>query len=115
MTRLQFRLDLLTKLVYNVTDLSELFGQTKFIGNLLGAAREFSYSLKPRAQFIIRADEVAYYHYGKGRVASWMEGRKWSKGYKPPRGRVEWDQMVLSSDMALRLRCKTVTQEVSAD
>jgi len=76
----------------------------------------FTYTLKPRAQFVIRADEAAYFLHGAqdNYIAPWMQGREWRNGYKPPRGRVEWNQMVLSHDVALRFRLKEVTQEVSA-
>lgn len=75
-----------------------------------------TYILKPRVQFVIRADEAAYFLHGakNNYVAPWMQKREWKSGYKPPRGRVEWNQMVLSPDVALRFRLKEVTQEVSA-
>ena len=71
------------------------------------------YTFKPRAQFIARADELAYFLHGNGRIAPWMTGRSWNSGYKLPRGRVAWEQMVLSNDIALRYRQKEVTEEVS--
>lgn len=74
-----------------------------------------TYSLKPKVQFVLRSDEAAYFRYGEGRVASWMGDRTWRSGWKPPRGKVEWNQVVLSNDMALRFREKTVTQQVSAE
>lgn len=75
-----------------------------------------TYTLKPRVQFVIRADEAAYFLHGAedNYIAPWMKGREWKSGYKPPRGRVEWNQMVLSHDVALRFRLKEVAQEVSA-
>lgn len=79
--------------------------------------KELTYSLKPLVQFVIRADEVAFYRYGeKDRfVAPWMKGRTWSRGYRTPRGRVDWNIMVLSNTMALRYRIKSISQEVSAE
>ncbi|GEM_PF-1012367 len=74
-----------------------------------------SYTLKPRLQVVIRADELAYFLYGKTRVAPWMEGRKWNSGYKPPKARTVWEQMVLSPMMALRYRVRKDTQTVAAD
>lgn len=73
----------------------------------------FLYTLKPKAQFTTRADELAYFLYGNGRIAPWMTGRAWNSGYKPPRGRVAWEQMVLSNNVALRYRIKEVTEEVA--
>ena len=74
-----------------------------------------TYTLKPMAQFCVRANEAAYFLNGIGQVAHWMEGRKWKSGWKTPGGRVEWNQMVLSPDVALRFRVKEVTQRVSAE
>lgn len=75
-----------------------------------------TYTLKPRVQFVVRADEAAYFLHGakNNYVAPWMQEREWKSGYKPPRGRVEWNQMALSHDIALRFRLKEATQEVSA-
>lgn len=68
-------------------------------------------------QFVLRADEAAFYRYGvrDGFVAPWMSGRSWNTGVRLPKGRVDWNQMVLSNDMALRYRIKQITQEVSAE
>lgn len=75
-----------------------------------------TYILKPRVQFVVRADEAAYFLHGakNNYVAPWMRKREWKSGYKPPRGRIEWNQMVLSDDVALRFRLKEIAQEVSA-
>src|SRR3989338_489739 len=70
--------------------------------------KKLTWTLKPKAQLVVRADELAYFLYGKDQVASWMSGRSW-KTFTPPRGRTVWNQMVLSNDMAYRLRRKTVT------
>ena len=74
-----------------------------------------TYTLKPFVQFCVRANEAAYFHYGKSGIAHWMQDRAWVHGWKPPRGRVEWNMMRLSTNMALRYRIKTVTQHVSAE
>ena len=74
-----------------------------------------TYTLKPLVQFITRADEVAYYKYGQGKIASWMGNRKWQSGYKPPKGKVEWNLMTLSNDFALRYRIKEISQRVAVD
>lgn len=79
--------------------------------------KELTYSLKPLVQFVIRADEVAFYRYGEKEqfVASWMKGRSWVSGFRTPKGRIDWNLMVLSNSMALRYRIKSISQEVSAE
>jgi len=76
--------------------------------------KKLTWTLKPKAQFVVRADELAYFLYGAERVAPWMSGRSW-KPFTPPRGRTVWNQMVLSNDVAYRFRRKTVTETVAAD
>jgi hypothetical protein len=68
-------------------------------------ANELKSTLKPKAQFTIRASELAYHLHGKQErwVAPWMEGRSF-KPYKVPRGRVVWEQIVLSNDVSYRWR-----------
>jgi hypothetical protein len=76
-----------------------------------------TYTLKPLVQFVVRADEAAYYKYGipERFIASWVKGLSWEDGYKAPKGRVAWTRLSLSSELALRYRVKEVTQEVSAE
>ena len=84
---------------------------------LLGAYRhqkKLTWTLKPKAQLVVRADELAYFLYGKERVAPWMSERNW-KIFTPPRGRTVWNQMVLSNDVAYRFRRKTVTETVATN
>ena len=80
--------------------------------------KHLTYTVKPAVQFVIRANEAAYYCYGigsgVGSIAHWMGSRTW-KSWKAPKGRVEWNQMVLSPECALRYREKDVTQQVSAE
>ena len=76
--------------------------------------KHLTWTLKPKAQLVVRADELAYFLYGKERVAPWMSGRSW-KTFTPPRGRTVWNQIVLSNDMAYRLRRKTVTETVATN
>jgi len=79
------------------------------------------YTLRPQVQFQVRANEAAYFFYGginygaPGKVAYWMEGRKWNIDKKVPGGRILWNQIVLSPDMALRCRIKEITARVSAE
>lgn len=76
--------------------------------------KHLTWTLKPKAQLVVRADELAYFLYGKERVAPWMSGRSW-KTFTPPRGRTVWNQMVLSNDVAYRFRRKTVTETVATN
>ncbi|MCA9357446.1 hypothetical protein KC872_04490 [Candidatus Kaiserbacteria bacterium] len=77
----------------------------------------FTYTLKPLVQFVIRADEAAYFQFGHKTkfVAHWMGQSSWESGYRTPRGRTDWNRMVLSNKTTLRYRIKTVTEEVSAE
>ena len=68
--------------------------------------KHLTYTLKPLVQFVLRADEAAFFLYGE-------EEGYWQAGYRVPRGRVDWNQMVLSNQMALRYRLKSVTQQVA--
>lgn len=71
-----------------------------------------TWTLKPKAQLVVRADELAYFLHGENRIASWMDGRNW-KPFTPPGGRTVWNQMVLSSDVAYRFRKKIISQRVA--
>lgn len=79
-----------------------------------------TYTLKPIVQFFVRSNELAYFLYGgnfthRGKVAHWMEDRQWKSGYRIPRGKVDWNIMVLAPDVALRYRVKEITQRVSSE
>ena len=74
--------------------------------------RDLTYTLRPRVQFVVRADELAYFLYGENRIASWMSGRNW-RDYTPPKGRIVWQQIVLSNEASLRSRRKSVTESVN--
>lgn len=103
-------------------DRPEFFGNYKAVENSqngLAAAYErqkyLIYSLKPAVRFAIRANEAAYFRNGLERMAPWMEGRDWVRGWRAPRGRVDWMFLRLSPDMALRYRLKEVKQHISAE
>lgn len=91
----------------------------KSLGGLCAAYNRQKYltwTLKPFVQFCTRANEAAYYQFGQGSVAHWMQDRTWVSGWKqPPKGRIMWNIMQLGTDMALRYRIKNVTQRVSAE
>lgn len=72
------------------------------------------YTLKPAAQVVVRADELAYYLHGNGRVAPWLSGRKF-RDFTPPKGRTQWQQMVLSNDVGYRYRLREVTDTVAVE
>lgn len=76
--------------------------------------KHLTWTVKPAIQFVIRANEAAYYRYGEGRVANWMGTRSW-KSWKAPKGKIEWRHMVLSNQCAFRIREKSVTEQISAD
>jgi len=77
--------------------------------------KNLTYFLKPPVRFMIRANEAAYFNYGLEKIAPWMEGRHWEKGWRAPKGRIDWNFMRLSPEMALRYRVKTISQQVSAN
>lgn len=70
-------------------------------------------TLRPMAQFVVRADELAFYHFGysTGFIAHWMAGSSWHSVFD---GNEKWNEMILSNDVALRYRIRSVLQEVSA-
>ncbi len=74
-----------------------------------------TWTLKPRAQFVVRADEAAFMKYGEGRIAPWMGTRTWQSGFRLPRGRIDWDLMRLSNECALRKRVHEKSERVSAE
>lgn len=103
-------------------DLSNFHGIYEHVpmtqGGLVQAYRRqkfLTYTLKPLAQFVARADEAAYFRFGGGRISHWMQGRKWDPDWKMPKGRISWNLMVLSNDVALRYRIRDITQRVSAE
>ncbi len=78
------------------------------------------YEAMPMVQFAVRANEAAYFLFGKSsggewRIPYWMGNREWQEGVRLPRGRIDWNRMVLSNDCALRFRVKEVTKRVAAD
>lgn len=105
-----------------VLDLPEFKGSYKPVPDtMVGLVHAYqrqkylTYTFKPQVQFVVRADEAAYFKYGHGGVAPWMGSRQWNSGWRAPKGRIDWEQMVLAKDVALRYRTKTVTQQVSAE
>ncbi len=104
-----------------ILDIPEFSGTYKTVPNTQKGLVEayqrqkyLTYVLRPQVQFGVRANEAAYFLYGRKKIASWMEGRRW-KPWKAPKGKIEWNQMILSPDVALRWRIKTITQRVSAE
>lgn len=75
-----------------------------------------TYTLRPLVQFVVRADEAAFFRFGakNGFVAPWMQGMVWQEKYRLPRGRVDWNRLELAPGVALRYRIKYITQHVSA-
>ena len=75
-----------------------------------------TYTLRPLVQFVVRADEVAFFRFGakNGFVAPWMQGMVWQEKYRLPRGRIDWNRLELAPCVALRYRIKYITQHVSA-
>lgn len=87
---------------------------TEGLVNAYRRQKYLTWTLKPQVQFVVRADETAYFKYGEDQVTHWMDKRTW-KNWTPPRGRIVWRQMVLSPDVALRYRIREITQQVSAE
>lgn len=79
--------------------------------------KHLAYTLRPMVQFVIRADEAAFYLFGQrnGFIANWMAKRYWKSGCRVPNDTAVWNQMVLSNDVAIRYCVKPILQEVSAE
>lgn len=79
--------------------------------------KRLTYTLRPMVQFVIRADEAAFYRFGQrnGFIANWMAKRSWKRDCRVPNDAAVWNQMVLSNDVAIRYRVKSILQEVSAE
>ncbi len=73
------------------------------------------YRLIPLVQFVIRADEAAFFKYGEKQnfIASWMKGRSWERGYTLTGKRKKWSRFVFTHDVAIRYRTFTMTQTIA--
>jgi hypothetical protein len=73
------------------------------------------YRLIPLVQFVIRADEAAFFTHGEKQnfIASWMKGRTWERGYTLTGKRKKWSRFVFTHDVALRYRTFTMTQTIA--
>jgi hypothetical protein len=81
-------------------------------------ARWLTYTLKPAVQFVVRANEAAFFKFGLnekgiGRIASWLRKCKWVEGKKSPRSAL-YRILKLSYSMSLLYRLKTLTARVAA-
>jgi hypothetical protein len=61
---------------------------------LYNRRKYFVYTLAPRLRFMTRAAEYAHFK-NANRMPFWIQNNKWQSGYKLPRGRIEWDRLVL--------------------
>jgi len=69
------------------------FNQENMI-ELYRRRKHFVYTLAPRLRFMTRATELAHSQ-NPDRMPFWIKGGKWESGYKLPRGRIEWNRLVL--------------------
>lgn len=79
--------------------------------------RILTYRWKPAVQFVVRANEAAFFLYGlkedgKGRVASWLKKCRWVEGKKSPRSKL-YQIMKLGDEVSLLYRIKTITEHVA--
>lgn len=73
--------------------------------------------MQTEASVVVRADELAYKQYGKGRIPAWMgTGAEWQAGYVEPGKRTKWNRLSLPVDakVCLMYRLRNVTQTVAA-
>ncbi len=72
------------------------------------------YQLRPRVQFVVRANEAAFYHYGKpqGYVAGWIRGVYWEKTGVNDQYQQE-ATFAFSDSFIMRYKCDTVSQVVA--
>ena len=75
-------------------------------------AHRIRYRLKPKVQLIIRADELAYFLHGLGKVARWMPGLAFEED-TPSGKRIVWQQMKIADDVAYRWRTLDRTETVT--
>jgi hypothetical protein len=80
-------------------------------------ARLLTYTLKPAVQFVVRANEAAFFKFGLdekglGRIASWLKKCKWVEGKKSPRSAL-YQMMKFNDNVSLLYRLKTKTERVS--
>lgn len=81
-------------------------------------ARLLTYTLKLAVQFIVRANEAAFFKFGLnekglGRIASWLRKCKWVEGKKSPRSAL-YQVMKFNDNVSLLYRLKTKTERVLA-
>jgi hypothetical protein len=79
--------------------------------------RFLTYTWKPAVQFVVRANEAAFFKFGfkkngAGRIASWLRKCSYVEGKKSPRSAF-YQKMALGKDMALMYRLKVLTERVS--
>ena len=74
------------------------------------------YTLRPALQFVARADEAAFMHYGGDglRLPYWAQGAHWLDFQESPRHRIVWSRMELAQGAAMRVRIRDIKQQVSA-
>ncbi|MDP3963474.1 MAG: hypothetical protein Q8Q39_03180 [bacterium] len=73
-----------------------------------------TYSLRPQMQFAMRADEAAYFLYGKGRIAHWIARKTWKEDRMDCGRYGPWSRLDLAPKTALRWRLRPITQTVAA-
>jgi hypothetical protein len=90
------------------------------VAGLLEAYRRqriLTYTWKPAIQFVVRANEAAYFRFGlkangQGKIARWLKSRRWVEAKKSPRSAL-YQTMKLSDNMSILYRLKTKTEHVS--
>ncbi len=114
-----------------VATMEMLLSLPKFTGNyeavsdtvegLLAAYRRqhlLTYKWKPLVQFVVRANEAAFFKFGLdasgvGKVARWLAKFNWQLAKKSPRSAL-YQTLRFNDDVALRYRLKTKIERVSA-
>ncbi len=79
--------------------------------------RIMTYHWKPIVQFVVRANEAAFFLFGQkddgeGRIASWLRKCSWVEGKKSKRSAI-YKIMKLGDKMSLLYRIKTITERVA--
>jgi hypothetical protein len=79
--------------------------------------RILTYTWKPAVQFVVRANEAAFFRFGlnadgKGKIAHWLKSRRWILAKKSPRSAL-YQTMKLSDKISILYRLKTKTEHVS--
>jgi hypothetical protein len=103
----------------------KLASSDKALKEAADLAKYISYTLCSKIRFTVRCVEYAFFKYGfqasgEEKIPGWITGASWERGFKLPKGRIEWNRMILfqravgEMGIGIRYRKVTKTQRVKA-